>query len=312
MKRIFSLLLVLLMMSATAWAQCDPGQESCSITITGQDSYGDGWNGASIAIWQDTVYRGSFTVSGSNTTQTIPACAGYISFSWTPGSYNSECSFTIVDSLGVVLYTCTDGSMLSSGTFCNTIACPTCLSPIPQTDGTTSDSAYLSWNGNDEATGWLYQYTTASYPLSNWTFTTDTTVQLSELNPNTRYHFFVKTICGLDDTSAAAELIFTTQCGDMVVPFSEGFENNGNMPACWTLWEHSVYNSYGYLYYYPEIYGYNSHGGSYHLECSSDYGPNSIISPRVFLPANQVEVVFWGYGNGGAVAVGYTTTDDSD
>ena len=299
------------MMSATAWAQCDPGQESCSITITGQDSYGDGWNGASIAIWQDTVYRGSFTVSGSNNTQTIPACAGYISFSWTPGTYNSECSFTIVDSLGVVLYTCTDGSMLSSGTFCNTIACPTCLSPIPQTDGTTSDSAYLSWNGNDEATGWLYQYTTASYPLSNWTFTTDTTVQLSELNPNTRYHFFVKTICGLDDTSAAAELIFTTQCGDMVVPFSEGFENNGNMPACWTLWEHSVYSSYGYLYYYPEIYGYNSHGGSYHLECSSDYGPNSIISPRVFLPANQVEVVFWGYGNGGAVAVGYTTTDDS-
>ena len=97
----------------------------------------------------------------------------------------------------------------------------------------------------------------------------------------------------------------------MTLPFSEGFENNGSMPFCWTLWEHSSYTNYGYTYSYPQIYSYNSHGGNYCIDMYSDYGPNSIISPRVLIPANQIEVTFWAYGNYGYIQVGYTTSDDS-
>ncbi len=309
MKRILFLLIALLTLTTSLRAQCDGGAD-CSVIITGTDSYGDGWNGASIAIWQDTVFRGTFTVSGSSTTQTIPVCAGPISFVWSQGSYDTECAFTIVDSMGVNIFATNNASTLS-GTFCSTIACPSCLPPVQLAAATTSDSAYIHWANNVDASGWLYQYTTASYPVGSWTFTTDTTLELSGLNPNTNYNLFAATLCGVDDTSAVVRLPFLTQCGDMALPIFEGFENNGAMPSCWTLWEHTYYTSYGYTSYYPTIYSYNSYGGTYHIEMYSDYGPNSIISPRVFLPANEVEAVFWANGNGAIVSVGYTTTDDS-
>ena len=309
MKRVFLLIIALLALSTAVQAQCDEGA-NCSITISGTDGYGDGWNGANIAIWQDTIFRGTFTVTGTSTTQTIPVCAGEVSFVWSSGMYDSECAFTITDSLGVVLYVCNNGSSLS-GTFCTSIACPSCLPPVQMAAVTTPDSAYISWADNADASGWLYQVTTASYPAGSWSFTTDSTLVLSGLFPNTTYHLFACTLCGVDDTSAVVSLTFVTQCGDMVPPIVEGFENNGAMPACWTLWEHTSYTSYGYTSYYPVIYNYSSHGGTYHIEMYSDYGPNSIISPRVFLPANEVEAVFWAYGNGAIVSVGYTTTDDS-
>ncbi len=290
-------------------AQCDEGA-NCSITISGTDGYGDGWNGASIAIWQDTIFRGTFAVTGSSTTQTFPVCAGEVTFVWSTGTYDSECAFTITDSLGVQLFVCTNGSTLS-GTFCTSVACPSCLPPVQLSALTTSDSAYLTWADNPDASGWLYQVTTASYPAGSWVFTTDSTIILSGLNPNTTYRLFACTLCGVDDTSAVVSLTFVTQCGDMVPPIVEDFENNGNMPACWTLWEHTSYTSYGYTSYYPVIYNYNSHGGTYHIEFYSDYGRKSIISPRVFLPANEVEAVFWANGNGAVLSVGYTTTDDS-
>ena len=298
------------MMSAAAWAQCDPGTESCSITISGTDGYGDGWNGAGINIYQDSILRGTFTVTGSSTTQTFPACSGPVSFSWTDGTYDNECAFTITDSLGVVLYQCSSAGSLS-GTFCNAYACPSCLPPVHLAATTTSDSAYISWSYNTEVTGWYYQYSVASYPSGNWTFTTDSMVVLSGLNPNTAYYFFAFSLCGVDDSSTISSLGFRTRCGDMALPIVEDFENGGDFPQCWPLWEHTSYTSYGYTYNYPQMYSYDAHSGTYLIEMLSDYGPNSIISPRVLLPANQIEVTFWAYGNYGSIYVGYSPTDDS-
>lgn len=311
MKRFLSIILLVAALSATAWAQCDPDQTDCSITVTGYDQYSDGWNGASLAIYQDSILRGTFTLtSGSYFTQTFPACSGPVSFEWTSGTFDSECSFTITDSLGVVLYNCTSGSGLS-GVFATAIACPTCIPPLNIVSTTTSDSAIVSWSMDDDALGYFYQYRIGSYPIGTWEFTTDTSILLTNLSANTEYNLFVRTYCGVDDTSAIAMHSFRTLCGMMTVPFSEGFENYGDMPACWTLWEHTSYNSYGYIYNYPQIYSYNNHSGNYCIDLYSDYGPNSIISPLVPLPANQVEMTFWAYGNYGFIQVGYTYTDDS-
>ncbi len=310
MKRFLSIILLVVVLSATAWAQCDPGQTDCSITVTGYDQYSDGWNGASLAIYQDTILRGVFSVSGANTTQTFAACSGPVSFVWTSGSYDGECSFTITDSLGVVLYTCNSGLGLS-GVFATSYACPTCLPPTGIVSTVTSDSATVSWQASVDVLGWFYQCHTGMYPTGTWQFTTDTALVLAGLSANTEYNFFLRAYCGVDDTSTVTIHSFRTLCGDMTLPFSEGFENNGSMPFCWTLWEHSSYTNYGYTYSYPQIYSYNSHGGNYCIDMYSDYGPNSIISPRVLIPANQIEVTFWAYGNYGYIQVGYTTSDDS-
>ena len=88
----------------------------CPITITMDDSFGDGWNGASIEIYSaDNTLVGSYTLSSGTTgEEEIPLVVGTYTFVWVAGSYDSECSFTITNSFNIPLYT--SGTM-SAGTF---------------------------------------------------------------------------------------------------------------------------------------------------------------------------------------------------
>lgn len=305
--------------SATAWAQCDGGA-TCTITISGTDQYGDGWNGAAITIYQDTTFIGTYSCVGASSTATFSVCQGPISFSWSAGLYDTECGFTIVDSIGATLYAHTSGSDMPSGLFCEDVACATCPRPLSVSSyNVTSDSATLEWTGGEEAEGWLYQLSTSRYGSGEWTYTADTNIEFTNLLANTAYYFFVKAICAVDDTSAAAVYTFRTACGDNPLPFTEGFENNGsNAPFCWTIWERGDYDYYGFVYEYPQIYYYDyyAHTGSYLLNMFDAYGANSIMTPRVLIPANQIEAQFWAAsssytGGTGSLQVGYTTTTDS-
>lgn len=297
-------------------AQCDGG--SCTVTINGTDDYGDGWNGGSITITQDGATVGTFSCSGSNSSATYAVCAGPISFSWTAGMYDEEVGFTIVDSLGAVLYAHTAGGVLGAGVFCDEVACASCSRPVALwASGITHDSATVGWRGDGGASAWLYQVGTAAAPSGSWISSSDTAVCLSGLSANTAYYFHVRKVCASSDTSSAATLAFRTACGDNPVPFYEGFEDNGNAaPFCWTVWEKGVYSNWGYVEVFPQIYNYSAHTGSRMLYMYDGYGPNSVITPRVLLPAGQVEATFWAYfsnysGGSGSLQVGYTTTNDS-
>ena len=94
----------------------DMGQISYSLT----DSYNDGWNGASIAIVDAVtgIPIETLTISsGSSASGTVSICYGRtVNFVWTPGSYPDECSFTITDPDGNVIYSLNSvGTSLSSG-----------------------------------------------------------------------------------------------------------------------------------------------------------------------------------------------------
>jgi hypothetical protein len=76
-------------------------------TIAMVDSYGDGWNGASVDVTIDGTTT-SYTVTadqGSNATHvvTIPAGASTMSFAYTNGAWDSEASY-------VITYTKLDGT----------------------------------------------------------------------------------------------------------------------------------------------------------------------------------------------------------
>ena len=104
---------------------CAP-EDMGEISYTLSDSYGDGWNGASIAIVDATTQRPITTLtisSGSSASGTVSLCYGRtVNFVWTAGSYASECSFTIYDPDGEVIVskststTITDGSVFASYT----------------------------------------------------------------------------------------------------------------------------------------------------------------------------------------------------
>ncbi|MBO4646355.1 MAG: DUF2436 domain-containing protein [Bacteroidales bacterium] len=88
----------------------------CPITLTMEDSWGDGWNGAAIEIYSsDNTLVGSYTLdNGTSAEEEIPLVVGTYTFNWVAGSYDSECSFSITDSYGLPIY---EGSSMSAGTF---------------------------------------------------------------------------------------------------------------------------------------------------------------------------------------------------
>lgn len=80
----------------------------CDITITMQDSYGDGWNGASIKVYDGDDLLGTATIAnGASGSETISAPdMTDISLVWVSGDYDSEAAFTVTNGIGIDVYVC--------------------------------------------------------------------------------------------------------------------------------------------------------------------------------------------------------------
>ncbi|NOR86120.1 MAG: Omp28-related outer membrane protein [Bacteroidales bacterium] len=107
---LFSLLIFLQPTSVSA--QCD-------IVIDMSDSYGDGWNGASVKVYDGTTLLGTATI-GSGYTGTANISAPDmtdISLVWTSGSYPEECAFTVTNGIGIEVYACEFTEFPSPGEF---------------------------------------------------------------------------------------------------------------------------------------------------------------------------------------------------
>ena len=83
---------------------CNAG-DMCSLTVALEDSYGDGWNGASISLVSmgGAVYGSCSIQSGDAESFTIPVCPDSVRVVWHAGGYDNECSYTIYNANGVLL-----------------------------------------------------------------------------------------------------------------------------------------------------------------------------------------------------------------
>ena len=212
----------------TAMTQCE---STCSITINGADSYGDGWNGNAINVMQAGVLVGTFTLtSGASNTETFTVCSGMpVSFVWVVGSYPSETSFEIVDGGNVTAISIADGSTLTDGQTITTIndPCPSCATPVVSVDAVTETSVTISWTGNATS----YSIYNGSNYVAN---TTANTYSFSNLTAGTAYTFGVVALCGATDSSTMATVSVTTEfdCADITtLPYNYGFEPG---LGCWT------------------------------------------------------------------------------
>ncbi|MBR4647480.1 MAG: fibronectin type III domain-containing protein [Bacteroidales bacterium] len=136
-------------------------QDRCDITFELTDSYGDGWNGAAIQVVDEASNEVLGTFSNTNAadanetqTYTLSVCNGRaIKFVWVNGSYNSECSYSILDVFGDVIVS-GNGAMTTTNytVDCGLSACPKPNNlVITETTGTT---ATLSWTENGTANAW--------------------------------------------------------------------------------------------------------------------------------------------------------------
>ena len=93
-------------------------KNACNVIFELTDSWGDGWNGASLTVsFSDGTPSQDLTVSyGSHSdTFVIEITSGVeVSLTWHSGSYDNECGYTISYENGTVIYT---GSGTQSGTF---------------------------------------------------------------------------------------------------------------------------------------------------------------------------------------------------
>ncbi|MBQ9472780.1 MAG: fibronectin type III domain-containing protein [Bacteroidales bacterium] len=85
----------------------------------------------------------------------------------------------------------------------------------------THDEALVEWFGGMER-GWVLEYGEAGGTVQRRT-STDTSLHLVSLQPNTRYEVRVMPICGYSDTGMAVSLGFTTCCAPVQIPYEDGF-----------------------------------------------------------------------------------------
>ncbi|MEC9158891.1 MAG: choice-of-anchor J domain-containing protein, partial [Bacteroidota bacterium] len=98
----------------------------CHYVIDMQDSYGDGWNGASIAVnVNGTVLANWGLTSGSAGSDSLETLNGdVVDFLFTGGSWDSEITFQITDPAGNNIY---NGGAPAAGSFLNHTSNSTCV-----------------------------------------------------------------------------------------------------------------------------------------------------------------------------------------
>ena len=203
---------------------CMP-EDQCALTFTVTDSYGDGWNGASIDIYDYTGSEvgdllasitnenldgqsGSGGAYAETQTITLSFCDGQeLAIIWTEGGYDSECSYTITDLNGDVVV---EGNGEGFDGFAYTMNCTEtdCRKP---TDFAVSEigsrSVVLSWTENGPATQWVIAYLS-----ENDEEVTEITVDtnpytLTGLTPETMYAAQVTPVCEVEKPS---EIVYWT------------------------------------------------------------------------------------------------------
>ena len=198
-------------------AMCDVADQ-CSYTFNLVDSWGDGWNGASIEVQQNGISVATLTIpsGGSSATELVNLCDNEsTSLIWNAGNYDSECSFSVTGPDGTEIYATSgtpSGTLTTFTTNCTGSTPPaTCNVPTGlATANVTYNAADVNWTAGGTETAWNLQYRTGT---ANWTTVpvTATTYHISGLAAQTTYEVRVQANCGNNNTSDWTTAIsFTT------------------------------------------------------------------------------------------------------
>ncbi len=119
----FVFIFFLCLQSANTQAQC------CHYRLLMHDSYGDGWNGATLQVFINNNLEGTYSASNFSSMASISLCSGdSLNLVYTAGIYESENSYELQDSSWNMVFqdgpTPTTGTVFSAIGDCNTPQLP--------------------------------------------------------------------------------------------------------------------------------------------------------------------------------------------
>ena len=192
---------------------CNPTNQ-CNYTFTMTDSFGDGWNGATMQVRQNGILvatiGGTFTAGAGPVVVNVPLCSGVpFDLNWNNGgTFPGEVRVSITNIFGQVLYNMNVASAGLVGTVVYSDSradCffPKCLPPSNLSAVPSIFNASLDWVQANNNTAWDVFVvptggaaptlgSTPTYPaVGAHPFTTPNT-----LSANTTYDYYVRSLCG--------------------------------------------------------------------------------------------------------------------
>jgi parallel beta-helix repeat protein len=289
----------------------------CVHTLEMFDSWGDGWNGASVTVFVNgtAVLSNQTIATGYSSTATFTASTGdAITTTWSSGSYDNECTYNILDGNNVVIGS--DGPSPTGISTPISASCPSCPEPSNLTATNLGfTSAEISWTTGG-ATNWNIEYGPAGFTPGTGTVVHNVTnpYTITPLTHNTAYDVYVQDSCGPGDLSSwSGPLNFQTpydlQCttGTQTVIFTENWETGvglwtGDIGTANGEWQIRT-GTTGSLNTGPS----GAHEGSQYIYFESSGagsgGSASMVSPPIDLSGGNGSALlsFWAHGYGGDI-----------
>jgi len=125
--------------STSSTAQC------CTFNVSMHDSYGDGWNGATLEVLINGLSVGMYSASGTGSSAALSVCNGdLLELIYSPGDYENENTYELQDATWNILFQ--DGANPATGSVFSTVV--NCDPPPCCTFNLSMHDSYGDgWNG---------------------------------------------------------------------------------------------------------------------------------------------------------------------
>lgn len=192
--------------------------QSCEYRVDLFDSFGDGWNGASINVGVDGVVSNyTIPVGGSFQSFSFQVQLGdQIEISYVSGDFDGEVTYFLFDSEGAIVFQ--DGPNPVIGpSFISVAFCPKCPTPSNiSIDEIRHNRIQISWDPADTTGYFEIEYDEAGFAIGTGTVVNqmaqDSMTTISGLEEGTEYDLYITFFCDSGDTSRlVGPMAFTTK-----------------------------------------------------------------------------------------------------